>query len=267
MTAADARTEFRRLHASGCFVMPNAPDVGSARLLQAIGAAATATTSSGFAATLGRRDMTVTRDELVAHVAAMAGALTMPVSVDAERCFADDAAGVAETVGLLAGAGAAGCSIEDWDPVAGRIDPADVAAERVAAAAVVAHEHGMVLTARCEHHIRGVDDFDATLARLAAYRDAGADALFAPGLRDLDRIGRVVELGAPVNVLVFAGSPPVAALADAGVRRISVGGGLTWTMYGALVDNARHLLEHGTLDSSLPVLDRALIERAFSGPA
>jgi 2-methylisocitrate lyase-like PEP mutase family enzyme len=264
MTSADARAELRRLHEAGCFVMPNAPDVGSARLLQAIGASATATTSSGFAATLGRRDMTVTRDQLVAHVTAMAGAVTMPVSVDAERCFADTPAGVVETVELLATAGAAGCSIEDWDPAAARIDAFDVAVERVAAAAGAARRNDMVLTARCEHHIRGVDDFDATLARLAAYRDAGADAVFAPGLADLDRIARVVALGAPVNVLARPGGPTVPELAAAGVRRVSIGGMLAWTMYGALVQSARHLLEHGTLDLDLPLVDRALMTDAFA---
>jgi 2-methylisocitrate lyase-like PEP mutase family enzyme len=264
MTVADVRAEFRRLHATGCFVMPNVPDAGSARLVAASGAAALATTSSGFAATLGRRDMSVTRDELVAHVAVLAGLVTVPLSVDAERCFADDAAGVAETVELLAAAGAAGCSIEDWDPAAGRIDPVEISVDRVAAAAGSAHAHGMVLTARCEHHIRGIDDFDATLRRLEAYRDAGADALFAPGLRDLESAARIVAVGLPVNVLVLPGAPTVAELAAVGVRRISVGGMLTWTMYGALVANARHLLEHGTLDDTLPLVDRALMNDAFA---
>jgi 2-methylisocitrate lyase-like PEP mutase family enzyme len=264
MTVADRRAEFRRLHESGCFVMPNAPDAGSARLLAASGAVALATTSSGFAATLGQKDMTVTRDQLVAHVRALASAVDVPLSVDAERCFADDPAGVAETVGLLADAGAAGCSIEDWDPAAGRIDPEDGAIARVAAAADAAHAHDMVLTARCEHHIRGIDDIDATLRRLAAYREAGADALFAPGVRDLERAARIVAIGAPVNVLVTPGLPSVAELAAAGVRRISVGGMLTWTMYGALVANARHLLEHGTFDPSLPLVDREMMMDAFA---
>src|SRR6476620_1066595 len=191
MTVADRRAEFHRLHESGCFVMPNVPDAGSARLVAAVGAPALAPTSSGFAATLGRTDMHVTRDELIAHVAAVAGAVTIPVSVDAERCFAEDPAGVAETVGLLAAAGAAGCSIEDWDPAASRIDPFDDAVARVAAAAEAARAHGMVLTARCEHHIRGIDDLDATVARLRAYREAGADALLAPGLRDLDTVAAI----------------------------------------------------------------------------
>jgi len=264
MTVADLRAEFFRLHQSGCFVMPNVPDAGSARLVAAVGAPALATTSSGFAATLGQRDMTVTRHQLVEHVRAVAAAVNLPVSVDAERCFADDPEGVAETVELLAAAGAAGCSIEDWDPVAARIDPVDDAVARVAAAAGVARTHGMVLTARCEHHIRGVDDLDGTVGRLAAYHEAGAEAVFAPGIRDLDAVRAIVAVGAPVSVLVLPGSPAVAELAAAGVRRISVGGTLTWTMYGALVANASHLLEHGTLDASLPLVDRALMQRAFT---
>jgi 2-methylisocitrate lyase-like PEP mutase family enzyme len=264
MAATDSRAEFRRLHDAGCFVMPNVPDAGSARLVAAIGAPALATTSSGFAATLGRRDMSVTRAELVQHVTALAAAVTLPISVDAERCFADDPAGVAETVHQLAAAGAAGCSIEDWDPAAGRIDPEPDAVARVAAASDAAHAHGMVLTARCEHHIRGVDDLDGTLHRLAAYREAGADALFAPGVRELEAVRRVVEIGAPVNVLLLPGMPGVSDLAAIGVRRISVGGMLTWSMYGALVANARHLLEHGTFDPSLPLVDRALMLDAFA---
>ena len=130
---------------------------------------------------------------------------------------------------------------------------------RVAAAASAAHAHGMVLTARCEHHIRGVDDLDGTVHRLEAYREAGADALFAPGVRDLDAVARLVGLDAPLNVLVMPGAPTVPELAAAGVRRISVGGMLTWTMYGALVASARHLLEHGTLDPDLPLVDREVM--------
>lgn len=129
MTAATDR--FRALHASGCFVMPNPFDAGSARLLAALGFPALATTSAGFAATLGRMDMQVGRDELVAHVAVIAAATPLPLNVDSERCFAETADGIAETVHLLAGAGAAGFSIEDWNPATGSIDPIDVATERV----------------------------------------------------------------------------------------------------------------------------------------
>ena len=143
--------------------------------------------------TLGRNDQHVTRDELVARVAELAAATPLPLSVDSERCFADDLEGVAETVTLLAEAGASGCSIEDYDPATDSIDAAARAAERVAAAADAAHrlDEPMVLTARAENHLHGVDDLNDTIARLSGYRDAGADAVYAPGLRDPSQIARL----------------------------------------------------------------------------
>ncbi|MEY2416547.1 MAG: hypothetical protein QOH53_1881, partial [Ilumatobacteraceae bacterium] len=135
---------FRSLHADGTFVMPNPYDLGSARLLAALGFPALASTSSGFAATLGRLDMMVGREELLDHVDALAAATDLPLNVDSERCYAEDLAGVTETVELLAEAGAAGCSIEDWNPATGSIDPMDVAAERVGAAAAGAAKTGLV---------------------------------------------------------------------------------------------------------------------------
>ena len=227
--------------------MPNAWDVGSARLLASMGFPAIATTSSGHAAALGRTDQHVTRDELLVHVEALAAAVEIPISVDAERCFADDPAGVAETVRLVAEAGAAGCSIEDYDPRSGSIDPIEVALERVAAAAEAAREHGMVLTARAENHLYDLGDLDDTITRLRAYRDAGADVLYAPGLVTADEIKRVVdEIGAPINVLAMRRTPPVPALAGLGVRRVSTGGGLARAAYGALVAAAQELQDAGT---------------------
>src|SRR5207245_2763417 len=163
-----------------------------------------ATTSAGFAWSIGKVDQTVTRDELVAHVADLAAATALPLNVDSERCFPDDPGGVAETVALLADAGAAGFSIEDYDPATDRIDDVDVAAERVAEAAEAAHRPPvpLVLTARAENHLRGVDDLEDTIARLIAYRDAGGDVVYAPGLTDLAQIAALVEaVRAPVNVL------------------------------------------------------------------
>src|SRR5438105_6447113 len=206
--------------------MPNPWDVGSALLLAARGFEALATTSAGFAWSIGKVDQTVTRDELVAHAASLAAATTLPLNVDSERCYPDDPGGVAETVALLAAAGAAGFSIEDYDPTDDRIDDIRLAAERVAAAAEAAHglADPLVLTGRAENHIRGVDDLDDTIARLIAYRDAGADAVYAPGLRDLDQIARVVEaVGVPVNVLALPAGPSVSELASVGVRRVSTG--------------------------------------------
>ena len=191
--------------------MPNPWDVGSAKLLASMGFEALATTSAGLAWSLGKLDMQVTRDELVAHVAEIAEATPLPLNVDSERCFPDEPGGVAETVRLLADAGAAGCSIEDFDPATGEIEPLEVAAERVAIAAE--RPAPLVLTARAENHLHGVDDLDDTIARLVAYRDAGADVVYAPGLADLDAISRLVEeVGVPVNVLALPNGPTVAEL-------------------------------------------------------
>lgn len=225
--------------------MPNAWDVGTARILASLGFQAIATTSSGHAASLGRMDQQVTLEELVAHTAALVQAVEVPVSVDAERCFADDAAGVAVTVERISETGAAGISIEDFEPGSG-FDPVEVAVERVAAAAEAAKSAGMVLTARAENHLYGIDDLDDTITRLTAYRQAGADV-------------------APVNVLARVDGPSVAELASVGVRRVSTGGGLAFAAYGALADAGRGLLTMGTssyIGRALSMGDR---QAAFDG--
>ncbi len=267
LTVADRRTRFRELHAGDrLFVMPNPWDVGSARLLAAHGFEALATTSAGFAWSLGKLDQQVTRAELVAHVAAIAGATPLPLNVDSERCYPDDPGGVAETVALLAEAGAAGCSIEDYDPTMDRIDDLGVAAERVAIAAEAAHalDEPLVLTGRAENHIHGRDDLEDTIARLIAYRDAGADCVYAPGLSDLDDIAAVVEaVGVPVNVLALAKGPSVAELASAGVRRVSTGGSLARAAYGALVTGASELLDAGTSGYTAVGISAETLKTAF----
>ncbi|CAN5609413.1 isocitrate lyase/phosphoenolpyruvate mutase family protein [soil metagenome] len=264
MTAFDQlRTRFHELHKSGTFVMPNPYDVGSARLLAALGFEALATTSAGHAGTLGRLDMLVSRDELVQHVAAMTASVDLPFNVDSERCFAEDLPGVADTVGALAEAGAAGCSIEDWDPAKQAIDEFDTAVARVRAAADSAAAHGVLLTARCENHLHGINDLDDTVRRLCAYRDAGAGAVYAPGLTDLAEIERVVtSVAVPVNVLLWPGGPTVPQLADVGVRRVSVGGALARIAHGAVVKAAQQLLAEGAIDRELMV-DGALLRQAF----
>ena len=262
MTTATDR--FRELHSTGTFVMPNPYDLGSARLLAALGFQALASTSAGFAATLGRLDMNVTRDELLAHVAPLAAATPLPLNVDSERCYADELAGVTETVELLADAGAAGCSIEDWNPVTNAIDPLDVAAARVVAAAAGAAKAGIVLTARCENHLHGINDLDDTITRLQAYVAAGAEVVYAPGLRDLDDIRRVVSsVGVPVNVLIMPGGPSVSNLAEAGVRRISTGGLLSRISHGAMVAAAERLRDEGTVSRSEPFLSPKLAAEAL----
>lgn len=250
MSADTRRARFRALHARDqLFVMPNPWDVGSARLLASCGFEALATTSAGFAWSIGKLDGQVTRAELVAHVGSLAAATELPLNVDSERCFPADPGGVAETVRLLADAGAAGCSIEDWDPEAGRIDDVGLAAERVAEAAAAAHalDEPMVLTGRAENHLRGVDDLDDTIARLIAYRDAGADCLYAPALTRIDQIATVVDaVGAPLNVLALPVGPLIPELERIGVRRVSTGSLVAGASYGALVAAARELRGEGT---------------------
>jgi 2-methylisocitrate lyase-like PEP mutase family enzyme len=256
---------FRELHErEQLFVMPNPWDVGSAKLLASLGFEALATTSAGFAWSLGKVDTTVTRDELVAHVRTLAAATPLPLNVDSERCFPDDPGGVAETVALLADAGAAGFSIEDYDPARDAIDDVEVAAERVRVAAGAKGD--LVLTGRAENHLHGVDDLDDTIARLLAYRDAGADVVYAPGLADLDQIAAVVEaVGVPVNVLALPHGPSVAELASVGVRRVSTGGAVARAAYGALLAAAQELQEHGTSHYSERGAPREALQSAFGG--
>jgi 2-methylisocitrate lyase-like PEP mutase family enzyme len=230
-------------------LLANAWDVGSAKLLASLGFQALATTSSGYAASLGRLDYGISREEALAHAAALVTATDVPVSADFEDGFATDPVGVAETVRFALEVGLAGCSVEDWDPREQRLYDIDAATERVAAAAEAAHTSPvhLVLTARAENHLRGNPDLRDTIARLQAYQQAGADVLYAPALdrpQDLRELVAAVEL--PVNVLARPGTPPVAELAALGVKRISVGGGFAFAAYGAAVRVASELLSDGT---------------------
>lgn len=232
MTDPSPGERFRALHASGTFVVANPFDVGSARVAERLGYPALATSSAGFAWSRGHQDGGIDRKDLLDHVHELTCAVDIPVHVDAEDGFGATPDDVARTVTLLARSGAAGCSIEDWDGHA--IRHRDDAVERVRAAADAAHRAGIVLTARCEHHIRGVDDLDATFDRLTAYQDAGAEVVYAPGLTDLDRIHELADhVNVPVNVLLLPGGPSVADLERAGVRRVSVGSGFATAAYGA----------------------------------
>lgn len=239
--------EFRRLHESGLFIMPNPWDLGSALRLQAHGFPALATTSAGYARSIGKEDQEVTREELVRHVADLTDVLQVPLNVDSERLFALDPGGIGESVRLLATAGAAGCSIEDYDPVTGSIESVDRCADAVSAAATACADHGLVLTARAENHLYGVDDLDDTVARLQAYERAGADVLYAPGLSTLLDVELVVgEVTAPVNVLARPDGPTTHELEDAGVRRVSIGGALYNAAYRMIDTAATELLGPGT---------------------
>ena len=237
--------DFLALHVPGRpLLQPNAFDAGSARILAALGFSAIATTSSGFAATLGRRDGHVTREEALAHCRALSAAVDIPVAADLENCFADDPATVAETVRLAAETGLAGCSVEDWSGT--EIYERSLAVERVQAAVESGHEGGLVITARAEDLLHG-GALDEAIARIQAFAAAGADVLFVPGLRSADHIRAVVaSVDKPVNVLVLPGAPAVAELADIGVARISVGGSFAWVAYSAFINAATELRDRGT---------------------
>ena len=248
---AEKAARFRDRHEGpDPLLLPNPWDVGSAKLLTSLGFEALATTSSGFAGTLGRLDGTVTRDEAITHAAAIVEATDLPVSADLENCFADDPAGVAETAALAVGAGLAGFSVEDFT---GRADDPFyepvAAAERVAAAVEVAHagDARLVVTARSENYLHGRRDLADTIARLQAYQEAGADVLYAPAVTDADELRQLLAaVDLPVNVLALPGAPTVPELAALGVRRVSVGGAFAFAATGAVVEAARELLEAGT---------------------
>jgi len=229
--------------------MPNPWDAGSAKLFASLGFHALATTSSGYAATLGRADGAVTREEAVAHAGQIVAATALPVSADLEDCFARDPSGVAETIRRAAEVGIAGCSVEDYSSDQKSLFDAGLAAERVAAAAEAAHDgdRPLVLTARAENFLRGRPDLADTIARLQSFQEAGADVVYAPALSDLEDIESVVaSVDVPVNVLIVPGGSTIAELASAGVARVSVGGAFSLVALGAVTDAARELLEHGT---------------------
>jgi 2-methylisocitrate lyase-like PEP mutase family enzyme len=243
---------FRALHEGEPFVIPNPWDQGSARELEALGFSALATTSSGFALTLGRHDGEVTLDEVAEHVRAVASATSLPLSVDLENGYGESPDEAAAAIVRVAEAGAVGGSIEDWDP-AGHIYCLEHAAARVRAAAEAARGLGFpfVLTGRAENHIRGNPDLDDTIARLRAYEEAGADVLYAPGLRDVEEIRAVCDaVSKPVNVLAH---PKLAldAIVGAGAQRISVGGSLAFVAYGAMSAAAQSLRD-GDLSALRP---------------
>jgi 2-methylisocitrate lyase-like PEP mutase family enzyme len=247
-TPTDRAASFAALHKSGPpLLMPNPWDAGSARILASLGFRALATTSAGFAGTLGRRDGSVTREEAITHAATIVEATDLPVSADLENGFSDAPAGVAETIAQAVDVGLAGCSVEDYDGE--NIYDMSLARERVQAACEAAHnanEH-FVLTARAENFIRGNPDLADTIQRLQMYESAGADVVYAPGVSALDDIKAIVDsVSVPVNVLALPNVPPVAELAAIGVARISVGGAFSSVAWAALAEAGAELLEEGT---------------------
>lgn len=253
LTQSEKANAFAALHRrEGAFILPNPWDIGTARILAHLGFEALATTSAGFAASLGRRDYGAGRDEVLAHIASIVAATPLPVSADLENGFGDAPEFVAETIGLAAAAGAVGGSIEDAtgrpdDPIyeigyaAGRM--------RAVAEAARALSFPFTLTARCENYLHGRPDIDDTIRRLQAYQEAGADVLYAPGLTTKEDVAAVVSsVDRPVNVL--AGLPGMklnrAELAAAGVKRISIGSGLARAAFSAFLRAATEMHEHGT---------------------
>jgi 2-methylisocitrate lyase-like PEP mutase family enzyme len=251
MTRQEKKAEaFRALHAGEAFLIPNPWDAGSARVLAALGFKALASTSSGFAFTLGRRDSTATLDEVIEHAAVLDEATDLPLSVDLENGYGPEPESAALAVTRVAEAGAVGGSIEDYDPV-GRIYELDHAAERIGAAADAARRVGFpfALTARAENLLRGNPDLEDTIARLQAFEEAGADVLYAPGLRTAEEVRAVCQaVSKPVNVLALPGLS-LAEVVAAGARRVSVGGGLTWVAVSAMAEAATAIRDTGDFSS------------------
>jgi 2-methylisocitrate lyase-like PEP mutase family enzyme len=251
---------FRAMHAGDPFVIPNPWDVGSARVLEALGFTALATTSSGFAFSLGLVDGRVTLDQMAHHVAAIDAATDLPVSADLENGYGPDPADAAEAIRRIASAGAVGGSIEDFDRESGQLYEIAHAAERIRAAVEAAHgaTFPFTLTARAENHIRGNADLADTILRLRSFEEAGADVLYAPGLGTIEKIHAVCDaVSKPVNVLAVPGLS-VAEIVDAGAQRISVGGSLTWVAVKALADAAGAIRDRGdlsALDARVPLDD------------
>lgn len=261
MTKQQRKAEaFRALHTGEPFVIPNPWDAGSARALEALGFRALATTSSGFAFTLGRMDGAATLDEVAAHAQSLDRVTDLPISVDLENGYGTDPASAADAVARIAGIGAVGASIEDWDGEVERIYELDHATERVAASVERARTlpFPFTLTARAENHIRGNPDLDDTIARLCAFEEAGADVLYAPGLASLDQVRAVCSaVSRPVNVLARP-DLSFAELAEAGAQRVSVGGALAWVAVQAMVEAAVAIRDRGdfsALSVRLPLAD------------
>ena len=251
--------EFAALHVGEPFVIPNPWDVGSARMLEALGFAALATTSSGLAFTLGRLDGSATLDEVCSHVAGVDRLTELPVSADLENGYGPRPEDAAQAIRRAAEAGAVGGSIEDWDPEHGLYDR-EQAVERVHAAAEAAHgfDFPFVLTARAENHIRGNPHVEDTIERLRAFQAVGADVLYAPGLRSVAEIRAVCEaVSKPVNVLAVP-QLTVLQITAAGAQRISVGGALTWVAAKAVADAATAIRDSGDLSAlgGRPPLER-----------
>ncbi len=273
ITQAEKAEIFRKLHAPGsCFVIPNPWDVGSARLLEHLGFKALASSSAGFAFSIGKNDLSVAKSSLMVHLAAVCQATSLPVSADLQNGFGNDPEDMAVTILQAAKTGIVGGSIEDASGDSGNpIYPLELAAERVRHAASAARSLGFkfTLTARAENHLHDRPDIRDTIRRLQAYQEAGADVLFAPGIKSADDIRQIVgAIDRPLNVL--AGLPgmqlSVSDLRELGVARISLGGTLARAAYGALLRAVAEIQSRGTFDYTAQGASRQMLEEVFSKP-
>jgi 2-methylisocitrate lyase-like PEP mutase family enzyme len=269
-STAQKRAAFRALHQQGCFILPNPWDVGSARMLQHLGFPALASTSSGYAWTTGRPDYAVTRDDALAHLAAISAAVDLPVNADFEACFADDPEGVAESVTLCIATGVSGLSIEDRDVSRGRLYDKAMALERMLAARAAIDRSGedVILVARTEGMLDDPTALTPAIDKLVAFAEAGADCLYAPGVWKKADIAAMVKAVAPrpVNVLVRGADLTLADLADLGVRRISIGGALAGAGWTAMVRTAKEIRE-GSFAGLQGRISNGELNGIFNAPA
>ncbi len=271
VSTAQKRADFRKLHESGCFVLPNPWDVGSARLLAGMGFKALASTSSGFAWSTGRPDNDLPVEQVLDHLKIINDATDLPLNADFEAGFADDPAGVAANVTRGVATGVAGLSIEDSTGDAKQpLYEMKLSVERMRAAraAIDATKQEVILVGRCESFLVGIPDLNATIARLTAYADAGADCLYAPGIKSKEHIVAVVKAVAPKPVNLLVGAPgglTVAELADLGVRRISVGGAMARAAWGAFLRVSRDIAQNGSFAEFGNAASYAEINGLFGG--
>lgn len=263
-SVADKRAAFRRLHETGCFVLPNPWDLGSAVVLQHLGFKALATTSAGMAWSMGRADGAVSLEDALNHFSQIVRASDLPVNADFENAFADAPDDVAKNVALVVNTGVAGLSVEDYS--GGTLYEFDLAVARVAAARAALDRtgSGVLLTGRAEGFFRGAPDIEEVIRRLKAYSAAGADCLYAPGIREESQIRAVVQAVAPKPVNLLSTGVPVATAESLGVRRISVGGALAGVAYGAFYNAAQEIAEKGTFGGLASASGARILNPIFS---
>ena len=264
----EKRAEFRKLHQSGCFAIPNPWDIGSAKYLQHLGFKAIATTSAGFAFSRGLSDGSVKRDDMLAHIKELVEATDIPVNADFENGYADDPNWVAENTRLCADTGVAGLSIEDAaDRRESPLYDVDLAVERIHAVREALHGTNVLLVGRAEGFLVGREKIDNVIKRLIAYSEAGADCLYAPGFKDRDSNKAIIEAVAPKPVNLLIGGPGGLTMRDAaelGARRVSVGGAFARAGWGGFIRSAKELMEKGTFDELAHAASYAELQKLFS---